>query len=846
MKADLLRRTLVAAALPVGCLVVPLDGRAQVVQPPAAAPVQQDTAAAESPPAAIPVQQIPFRADDAITRFRSLQTQIRVDPDISLIEDDLPHELAAISRSHSRVNHTVLEHMSLRELDVLAAIWRSHEERLVRWAETYEHEWLELQDASRAVVGLRSDWQLTLDELDQDPDTPRPLIDRTQSVVAASDDFDGQIRAKLESLLETEARLDDALGGVRQVLLELEDARASVRARIPVRNSPPIWNITRGDQPSASEVAARIWREDWQAVNAFVRDNAGTILFNVFLFLILSLLASRLHSRISSAIVAEDESLQGAADTLSRPISAALLVSILAANLAYQRTPVVVWQMLSLVAILPLYRLLPRSANPVINRSMRMLLALFAATGLGELLLPPSLEYRVFSLALGIAVVVTVGALLRGTDEEHMKASSWGLVVWRGLQLTLGVSAIAIVANVLGWTLLSEVLLTGLMWSAFGALALVIAYRVLAGVVRLLPYTRLGQSSYILRSHGELVTTRAIRLLKIAGLVGWTWLCLNNFELEQSASQWIDGLLSGSIEIGILDISLGKILTFLVALLLTVWIARFVRFVLDVEVLPRVQLERGASNAVSTVVQWVILGAGLLAAAGAAGLGASQLAIVFGALGVGIGFGLQGIVNNFVSGLILIFEQPVKVGDKVEITSLALTGEVKRIGLRASVVRGFDGAEVIVPNANLISSEVVNWTLSDQRRRIRTEIGVAYGTDPHLVMETLKRVAADNPEVLKYPEPQVLFMGFGASSLDFRLLAWTGTFDNFLRLRSDLSVATHDALRAAGITRRSPRRWTVPLPRIRRRRLTRRIDTRARDLSDGLLRLPCPPCYYAS
>ena len=114
------------------------------------------------------------------------------------------------------------------------------------------------------------------------------------------------------------------------------------------------------------------------------------------------------------------------------------------------------------------------------------------------------------------------------------------------------------------------------------------------------------------------------------------------------------------------------------------------------ELLPRLKLKRGVSNAISTVVQWAILGVGLLTAGSALGLQAGQLAIVFGALGVGIGFGLQNVVSNFVSGLILIFEQPVKVGDKVEITSLALIGEVRRIGIRASVVRTFEGAEVIV------------------------------------------------------------------------------------------------------------------------------------------------------
>jgi len=264
--------------------------------------------------------------------------------------------------------------------------------------------------------------------------------------------------------------------------------------------------------------------------------------------------------------------------------------------------------------------------------------------------------------------------------------------------------------------------------------------------------------------------------------------------------------LTGAIRIGALEFSLEKVVSFAVVILLAIWIARFVRFVLDVEILPRFKLKRGASNAISTVVQWTILGAGLLTAGSALGLQSGQLAIVFGALSVGIGFGLQNVVSNFVSGLILIFEQPVKVGDKVEITSLALIGEVRRIGIRASVVRTFEGAEVIVPNGNLISSEVVNWTLSDQKRRVRVEVGVAYGTDPHRVIETLKRVAGEHPEVLKYPEPMVVFLEFGDSALLFRLMFWTATFDDFFRVRSEVYVAVNDAFKEADITIPFPQR----------------------------------------
>ena len=135
-----------------------------------------------------------------------------------------------------------------------------------------------------------------------------------------------------------------------------------------------------------------------------------------------------------------------------------------------------------------------------------------------------------------------------------------------------------------------------------------------------------------------------------------------------------------------------------------------------------------------------------------------------------------------------------------------LLGHVQRIGMRSSTVRTFDGAEVIVPNGNLIAQEVTNWTLSDRRRRVEVGVGVAYGTDPEQVLEALLSVARGNDDILPYPEPQAVFLEFGDSSLNFALRAWTRTFEDHFRVKSDLTVMTNAALVEAGIQIPFPQR----------------------------------------
>jgi small-conductance mechanosensitive channel len=164
---------------------------------------------------------------------------------------------------------------------------------------------------------------------------------------------------------------------------------------------------------------------------------------------------------------------------------------------------------------------------------------------------------------------------------------------------------------------------------------------------------------------------------------------------------------------------------------------------------------------------------------------------------VGIGFGLQNVVNNFVSGLILLFERPIQVGDTIEVGGL--TGEVRHIGPRSSTVRTADGAEVIVPNAMLVSDQVVNWTLSDRRRRVTVEVGVAYGTDPERMLEILRDVAEENRTVLDDPAPEAVFKGFGPSALDFALSCWIPRFEEGFSVRSALAIAICRKLREAGI-----------------------------------------------
>jgi small-conductance mechanosensitive channel len=257
----------------------------------------------------------------------------------------------------------------------------------------------------------------------------------------------------------------------------------------------------------------------------------------------------------------------------------------------------------------------------------------------------------------------------------------------------------------------ARLLASGVLGSGAMALTLYAGVEVLGGVtafaLRVWPLRVLR----MVQHHRDLLERRTRRVLIWLAIGGWLLRSLDFVGLLQPALSFGATVLAVRLGRGVLDISVGTILEFV----LTVWLAylasAFIRFVLREDVYPRTQLTRGISYAISSLLNYVIIALGLLLALGVLGMDLTRVTILASAFGVGIGFGLQSVVNNFVSGLILLFEQPIHVGDVVEVGNLS--GEVSRIGIRSSTVRTWQGAEIIVPNAQLVTERVTNWTLSD-------------------------------------------------------------------------------------------------------------------------------------
>ena len=259
------------------------------------------------------------------------------------------------------------------------------------------------------------------------------------------------------------------------------------------------------------------------------------------------------------------------------------------------------------------------------------------------------------------------------------------------------------------------------------------------------------------------------------------------------------------IKLGESEVTLVSLFKFVCLVFLIFVFERLLRAMLVRRFLQRTHLHPSMQYGVSKIVGYAFIGIGFYVALKMVGIDLSSLAVIAGAIGVGLGFGLQNIISNFVSGIIILAERPVVIGDRVEIGDAG--GVVSKINLRSTTIVTNDNITIIVPNSDLITSKVTNWSYGDPKVRIRVPFGVAYGTNTELLKKLMTEVALENPAVLKDPKPELFFVGFGDSSLNFELGVWTSEMTSKpRRFRSDLNYAIERKLREHNIEIPFPQR----------------------------------------
>ena len=389
--------------------------------------------------------------------------------------------------------------------------------------------------------------------------------------------------------------------------------------------------------------------------------------------------------------------------------------------------------------------------------------------------------FRLYVLFLAVVGLVVTAIRVKKSFKQELV----GIYGWL-LRLILVLFAGIVVSEVVGYSALAKFFLASVLRTFFLlAMGLVFLW-VAEGGLKVLVHRPFIQRMPILRQNSDVIVKSSTLLLGL--LIGNTFFAymLVVWRLHDgSALQAMYGFLSYGFTVGSQQITVGIIIAAVVVVQIAFLLSWIVQAVLVHGVLAKRQVQAGVRLSIGRLVHYALIFVGFLFALLTLGFDLKNVTIIGGALGIGVGFGLQNIVNNFVCGIILLFERPIKIGDYIQFGEK--WGRVTKMGLRSTVVRIRDRSEVVVPNSELISQKVTNLTLTDRFIRIIIPVGVAYGSDVSTVLETLKECAKENPFVVTTPEPKALFMGFGDSSLNFELRVWVSDIDK----RRDAQSALH-------------------------------------------------------
>lgn len=755
-------------------------------------------------PLAIQPGDIPRRAQETMVELREMEGRLQPEATLSARAGEIQDLLFLLGRKTAEFEQLQVDELSARTLEDARQEWLSYRARLEGWQRRLERD-------AEAILGERARLR-EIDEIWQgtrlragDEDVPAALFVRTESVLATAESVLERVRFERDIVLTLQDELSEQVLDVRKVLTAIAEARESRFRGLLSPDAPPLWRVLRS-QPEAPPPVVQVRQSFEDGVGQLRRyfssaRLAGWVQLGLFIGLLLVMVWLR---HLSRAWPAEDPDLQASARILSRPVSAALLIALLFTRQLHPTAPLVLFDLNRLVLLVPVLRLLPEAAYSKLRAPVYVTAALYLLHVLRELTLPDSLLQRLTLLTWSVVALIALAWLARpGGSLTRLGPGMWSkaaLIVAR-----LGATAVAasVVANLLGFVDLASYLAFATLTAAYGAIVLFAGYLVLEGAWRAVLHSRLASSLKSLRVYTPTAERRGLFLLRLMGTVVWLLFVLLALEASDTVIAAISAVLSEELRIGSVGISVGDILAFTFTVWLTVIVSGVLRALLSEDIFPRTKHAR-AADTISTVIYWALLMVGFLLAAAAAGFEIGRLTLLAGAFSVGIGFGLQDVVNNFVSGLILAFERPIQVGDIVQLDTV--TGTVSRIGMRSSVIRTFEGAEIIVPNSNLVSNQMTNWTRSDRLRRVDVDVGVAYGTDQQEVFRVLMEVVKAHPDVLDHPGPNVLLRGFGDSSLDFTLRFWTQRFDGFARIQSEVTRAVLDALDEADIRIPFPQR----------------------------------------
>lgn len=690
------------------------------------------------------------------------------------------------------------ENYSPREVSNTLNIWNTYNNMANDWIDMVNEKTASVERNLYAVRTLKKVWELT-GQMALKSEAPQSVIQNVKDMQGEINKTEELVISYQNVLLQKQTDLSNMIFIIKEVITSLTDIGEQQKSDYFTFESP-IWagNDSTFVKKSLGEYLQKSIDDDQRGIAIFYQSNKNTIYLHILLLILIWLAFYFLKKQ--SVLVDEDENeadLQNAKHAISKHAIPALVISLFISIWLYPGISSAIRDLIQLIYIVIAIIFLPSYFDKRLKKILYVVLLLFLIDQFQYIFPSQLLIYRILLLVKAFIAGWILYEILKkkGIATSGLTNYKVGFIV-NILRLFYLFLVASIIGNIIGLVYPATILCETVVNSISNLVIIVLVIITLNRSAIILLRTKFIRKSNFINNHWRLVEKRITSAIYIVAVFLWVKGILISLNVYDGIEEWFATIFQITWKVGNTVIELGGILLFFTVIVLTILIYRVIKTLLSEELYPRVKLPRGVPGAISMIIGYVIVAYGIFLALVSAGVNLSQFGLIAGALGVGIGFGLQNIVGNFIAGLVLAFERPIQVGDTIEAGTVM--GDVTAIGVRACTIRTFDGSEVMVPNGNLIANDVINWTLSDRKKRYDIFVSVAYGNNPHEVIEVLRKAAEANPNVLKVPAPWLLFDGFGSSSLDFRVRIWTG-MDVGLTTKSEVAMEIYDALGEAGI-----------------------------------------------
>ncbi|MBK4735794.1 mechanosensitive ion channel domain-containing protein [Noviherbaspirillum pedocola] len=755
-------------------------------------PAKETAPAKPEAPTPVALAEVAVQSEAAIAQVRRLQNRDSSGDALDNASEALPELQRDVTTRNLEMGQLYGRNTPLDALRSLGTEWRDLQTRATGITRDLGRALSRLDRDDADLGKLKATWQATRDAA-ASANAPAQLVDRINGVLSEIGKAEQDLQRRRSRLLALQSQAADIGARAAQSTATLTEAEERATARLFYRDSAPLWT-TDPMSPQARRLAGENAGSYGEAgaLSRYVSEYGRNFALHAALVVAFTGLLMAMRSRVRR-LGKDDAILQHSARVFDMPVVSALLISLLFLALYYPRAPRSFWIVAGVLSAVPTLVFVKRAGWRDWTPVMGTVTGFYVLDRLRSLLAPAPSLWR---WALALECLLFLLALSWMLRRFHREAQLPGLRLLRSAAW-VGVAAflLALVGDIVGYARLADMLATTALFSAYaGILAHLltgIGVALLHALLCMPPLSLLGMA----KRHAPLLLRRAERALRAVAFLTWLWLTLRALGVGSAllnvGTEWWDA----KLPIGSMHPAVSDLVSFALTLWITFLLSRFVRFVLDEEIFPNLRLERGLPYAIKRVVHYAILLTGIVIALGAIGVDMTKFTILAGAFSVGIGFGLQNIVNNFISGLIVLFERPIKVGDTIEVDGQ--TGRVERIGIRASVMRSTAGSEVIIPNGKLISDKVINWTLSNGHRQISVPVILKPDADAVRAREIVMEVARRHKEVLESPAPEVLFVRRAIDQIEFELRAWTDALDSWMEVRSDLTTEIDTALRQA-------------------------------------------------